>query len=1127
MEKQALAALESAANIILAPPNLVSNEQRHNAEGVFLGFRKSKCPYAVCRQILETSNSDYVKFEAAEVLKCALIREWTFLQESDILSLRQYLLHYIISRDIPAFVQDKLLQVLAIMVKRGSVEDFGQDRGNILNDVEALFINGDSAKQILGCKLITNLMQEYAITVKSTDVGLSWEVHYKAKMNFEAVDLKRIFQFCVQVISEIIKSDTPFGDNVNNLLKHLLTIIESILSWGFMASSLPKKLIGLYEMVQRADHAPSLRLGMQWKSIMFAPQFLPLMFQIYWKVRDNDQLSHHAMTCLVQLASLNGGIMAEHTDKMLYIGAFMENFLKLITSVTIKSKESLGISQITKNIHLHFVHDVIALPKALQESYIDDLTRLTCCFIEGAATEEDCDEKCYMDSFEIMLESWALLIQEYRQVTNDFLGQAATCIFNTYLKCHLSSPDGSRKQGTDLEVEEIEDDEDNDRTKFKDQLQTIGLFGRIVPDQALPILYKLLEDRTNKLRSHLHTMQSQAMSINDSVTLDNIFEDIHWTVLIAGHTLCMDSDGETPTIPSDLMRYSMDMNAKGLTNLDESLKVMASVQQLGNDAECSPLCDHAVRIFADVLKLCAIESSAAEVKLGHFMSPEVSCTLMWFLKRWSLSYLLPTESFYQEISPVLIGALGKDTEGANFVMNFVLAKIQSNICYYNSEPILLRDTVELFSDVVGIKSKSLYIVKTEGLWNLINLQSKLQAGMLPVNIRRGLYKGFVLAGTALKKDDEAVQYYDQILKPVQQRFKGVLCQENFNRIYQQDNIQKEIQDLLECFIGISKGATMGTVVILFKFLGPILSELPVLLNMYHNYQVIVQMILDLFGQCAKNVLCYLSVADSNQLYETTYNVVQVYAKCNQNRFSTEALNEEGNFQDLCLVMDLLTYILSKDCLDLNPLINQEEPTVAASDVALYGLRFIMPLMTLDLLKYPALCHQYYGLLTLINDIYPEKVCALPEDMLRKLLTSVEIGLTQFTADVAQPCLDFVAGLATHIFKHSMKQSAAYQALMPFLKLIMDLTLSQQICTDMVATASLCIYTLICCYSEQYQMLVQNMIQMQTDPAVAERLATEFNRLMANVPLTCDRHKLKFRDQFDKFICNVHGFLLVK
>ena len=46
--------------------------------------------------------------------------------------------------------------------------------------------------------------QEYATTVKSADVGLAWEVHFRAKRQFELTDLKVIFQFCLQVQSRSV-----------------------------------------------------------------------------------------------------------------------------------------------------------------------------------------------------------------------------------------------------------------------------------------------------------------------------------------------------------------------------------------------------------------------------------------------------------------------------------------------------------------------------------------------------------------------------------------------------------------------------------------------------------------------------------------------------------------------------------------------------------------------------------------------------------------------------------------------------------------------------------------------------------------------------------------------------------
>jgi len=58
-----------------------------------------------------------------------------------------------------------------------------------------------------------------------------------------------------------------------------------------------------------------------------------------------------------------------------------------------------------------------------------------------------------------------------------------------------------------------------------------------------------------------------------------------------------------------------------------------------------------------------------------------------------------------QMSMALLAAFGKDTEGASWTVNFLLSKVESNLCSFSSEPGLVKDTVRLFIALVDMKEK--------------------------------------------------------------------------------------------------------------------------------------------------------------------------------------------------------------------------------------------------------------------------------------------------------------------------------------------------------------------------------------------------------------------------------------
>ena len=157
---------------------------------------------------------------------------------------------------------------------RGSAGGVG--RGQAV-DRQWQHADADDRLQRLGA-----MMLEYATTVKSSDVGLPWEVHFKAKKQFELTDLKAIFEFCVQALRELGPqiSSPPLEPQLNNLVLRLTTLVESVLSWTFINVNLPKKLISVFE----SDQNPSLRPGAPWKDTILQPSITELFFEVRKKV---------------------------------------------------------------------------------------------------------------------------------------------------------------------------------------------------------------------------------------------------------------------------------------------------------------------------------------------------------------------------------------------------------------------------------------------------------------------------------------------------------------------------------------------------------------------------------------------------------------------------------------------------------------------------------------------------------------------------------------------------------------------------------------------------------------------------------------------------------------------------
>lgn len=88
----------------------------------------------------------------------------------------------------------------------------------------------------------------------------------------------------------------------------------------------------------------------------------------------------------------------------------------------------------------------------------------------------------------------------------------------------------------------------------------------------------------------------------------------------------------------------------------------------------------------------------------------------------------------------------------------------------------------------------------------------------------------------------------------------------------------------------------------------------------------------------------------------------------------------------------------------------------SSDVVLFGLDVLVPLMSEGMMQLPRLCTKYYQLLDCMCEVYLNRVFEASESLLHHIMTSLEMGMDKFGADICRYTLVILRNLASEHHK---------------------------------------------------------------------------------------------------------------
>lgn len=115
--------------------------------------------------------------------------------------------------------------------------------------------------------------------------------------------------------------------------------------------------------------------------------------------------------------------------------------------------------------------------------------------------------------------------------------------------------------------------------------------------------------------------------------------------------------------------------------------------------------DPVVRLVSVIFRLANLEKLALSSGLSELLSPQVGRTIVWCLRHWAKSYLLPDEKEYDQLSVTLMSVFGTGTDGGKLTLGFLLDKVRTNLSGWSAELQIVEDAAMLLLSLVNNKNR--------------------------------------------------------------------------------------------------------------------------------------------------------------------------------------------------------------------------------------------------------------------------------------------------------------------------------------------------------------------------------------------------------------------------------------
>ncbi|KAI6239690.1 ATP synthase subunit gamma, mitochondrial [Aphelenchoides fujianensis] len=1088
-----MAKMEGAAQVMLSQN--ADPLQRREAESYFLSLREANLPPELCREIIENTAEPYVVFQLAQCLTVQLLRQWNSYTSDQLMAICKYLLEFPLTHpSLPPFAISELFKSAAVIYKRGT----NWDGEMVIEPIARLLQSPDDQMQALGLRMIEAICLEFSTMWRS--------MHHASKKHFEEHVLKKFMELSLACLSRFV-SDLDANEHAN-VCDRFLRVAVIVLQWNFSTTMITAFLkVNLY-------------------SINTTRSFCPSSSSCTGGSARTSCLPRNSLLCLMQLAAVMGSVLDRKEKPAELRAEARATSVPPPHDVYVQRCHPHEILSFTTALHRIFSHHPMPVfrrfPPELLSSFVKFIVHWACTLAGPAmhaviTLRKRKDEYSLVDALQNVLCCWSIMLKSttFAPPIPQLIAAENNRVIESFLKAVLAPPFGERPATTAEAAEE--DEELDDHRHYAVILADMGVFCRSSIEAFTQFVIKWpprAREPAGACRAG-RRVGAGALPVDSereiAVRLDRGFKQKEWVLV------------DTPAVFSQALAqpdaFRAPDGADPITTICGMVAHWTGVllhaletQGAGGPFVSAEICRSTVRTFAMTVNfLSSMVDDSSAAFFDESQSPELG----------PLPHLPATGDF----SAALV----------DFEIRLCFAVFRA----FPTEKLLCKTAVCFL--LQESEKRAPYIAKSPLLYEQL---ASITLEKLPS--RADFMTCLVNVGANLATSQDRSQMHDQasplhpsapfiplvslqILQPLAARFLAVAD------AFQAGNtaLASDLVDLLECMSGIAKAAQIESGNILYAYLLPILHSAVRLMGIAADSQPLVEAILDMFKNVATTLFIFVDVKndsaeDPDNFFNILFQLFENYKISQSKRFNKSAVlsevEEEEQISDLIALLQIIGCSISK------PFIIYTSPASTSDSASCplchKTLELILPLLTEDSLRLPALSNAFYRLLMHIGESSANVFVVLEQPLVEKAASLGAAGqeptrLALETVTIIGRTLSMSTETAEGPFTFAL-----FSLLVPKLcEVAVHCTTDLEM--ELHLYAHRCLYTIICLNRQMFMNYVECLLNKPENAPNRAVLSAAFDELMpSNEANAGTRQAFKaFNTRFEKFLAVVEPLLV--